>query len=231
MNKEQFTKELEKLNIELTEDKLKKLEKYYELLIEENKKMNLTAITEKEEVYLKHFYDSLTLINIIDLNKELEVIDIGTGAGFPGLVLKIVFPNLKVTLLDALEKRIKFLDRVITELDLKEVKTVHSRIETYKENKYDLVVSRAVAKTNILLELSCQMLKTNGYFIFLKSNIEEEIKESENCLKILNLKLEEIKEFYLPIENSKRTLIKIKKTKDISPKYPRNFAKIKKKPL
>ena len=231
MNKQLFLEELNKINIKLTKKQEEQLEKYYEILVKENENINLTSITKKEEVYLKHFYDSLTLIKAFNLNENLKLIDIGTGAGFPGLVLKIVFPNLEITLLDALDKRIKFLDKVINELDLKNIKTVHSRIEEYKGETFDLVVSRAVAKTNILLELSCQLLKTNGYFIFLKSNVEEELKESENCIKALNLKIEEIKEFYLPIENSKRTLLKIKKEKDISSKYPRNFAKIKKKPL
>ena len=231
MNKEEFKKELEKLNINLTETQEKQLETYYEMLVETNKNINLTAITEKEEVYLKHFYDSLTLAKTIDLTQNLKIIDIGTGAGFPGLVLKIVFPTLDVTLLDSLEKRLNFLNEVIQKLNLTNIKTVHSRIEDYKEETFDIVTSRAVAKTNILLELSCQLAKTNGYFIFLKSNIEEELKESEKCLEILNMKLEEKVEFNLPKENSKRTIIKIRKTQEIKKQYPRNFAKIKKKPL
>ena len=231
MNKEEFKKELEKLNINLTETQEKQLETYYEMLVETNKNINLTAITEKEEVYLKHFYDSLTLAKTIDLTQNLKIIDIGTGAGFPGLVLKIVFPTLDVTLLDSLEKRLNFLNEVIQKLNLTNIKTVHSRIEDYKEETFDIVTSRAVAKTNILLELSCQLAKTNGYFIFLKSNIEEELKESEKCLEILNMKLEEKVEFNLPKENSKRTIIKIRKTQEIKKQYQRNFAKIKKKPL
>jgi len=231
MNKEEFKKELEKLNINLTETQEKQLETYYEMLVDTNKNINLTAITEKQEVYLKHFYDSLTLAKTIDLNQNLKLIDIGTGAGFPGLVLKIVFPTLDVTLLDSLEKRLNFLNEVIQKLNLTNIKTVHSRIEDYKEETFDIVTSRAVAKTNILLELSCQLAKINGYFIFLKSNIEEELKESEKCLEILNMKLEEKVEFNLPKENSKRTIIKIRKTQEIKKQYPRNFAKIKKKPL
>lgn len=231
MNKNDFLEEINKLGINLTNKQEEDLEKYYNLLIEENKKINLTTITNKEEVYLKHYYDSLTIIKVIDLTKNLSIIDIGTGAGFPGLVLKIVFPNLKITLLDAQEKRIKFLNKVIKELNLKNIKTVHSRIEDYKEEKFDIVTSRAVAKTNILLELSCQLLKTSGYFIFLKSNIDQELEESKNALKILNLKLIKKEEFYLPKENSKRTILKIKKEKDITSKYPRNFSKIKKNPL
>lgn len=231
MNKEEFQKELKKLNITLTEKQEQDLETYYQMLIKTNEHINLTAITNKEEVYLKHFYDSLTLIKTIDLTKPLKIIDIGTGAGFPGLVLKIVFPNLDITLLDSLEKRLNFLDEVIKTLDLKNIKTVHSRIEDYKEETFDIVTSRAVAKTNILLELACRLPKIDGYFVFLKSNIEEELKESEKCLKTLNLDLVEKIEFNLPIENSKRTILKIQKTKEISKQYPRNFAKIKKNPL
>lgn len=231
MNKEKFLQELKKLNITLSKKQEKQLEKYYEMLIETNKTTNLTRITTKEEVYLKHFYDSLTITKVIDLTKNLNLIDIGTGAGFPGLVLKIVFPNLNITLLDSSNKRIYFLNKVIKELDLKNIKIINSRIEDYKEETFDIVTSRAVAKTNILLELACQLPKTNGYFIFLKSNITEELKESEAALEKLNLTLETKEEFTLPIENSTRTILKIKKTKPISSQYPRNFAKIKKNPL
>lgn len=231
MNKEQFKEELKKLNIELTKRQEQQLEKYYELLIEENKKTNLTRITQKDEVYLKHFYDSLTITKVIDLNQNLSLIDIGTGAGFPGLVLKIVFPTLNITLLDSLNKRIEFLNKVIKELNLKNIKTVNSRIEDYQKETFDIVTSRAVAKTNILLELSCKLPKINGYFIFLKANIEEELKESQNAIKELNLTIEKKETFNLPIENSQRTILKIKKNTPIPTKYPRNFAKIKKKPL
>ena len=231
MNNETFKKELKEIGIDLTETQEKQLEKYYEMLIETNKHTNLTRITEKEDVYLKHFYDSLTIVKVIDLNQNISLIDIGTGAGFPGLVLKIVFPNLKVTLLDSLNKRIDFLNKVIKELNLKDIKTVHSRIEDYRKEQFDIVTSRAVAKTNMLLELSYRLPKTNGYFIFLKGNIEEELKESENALKELNVKLIEKDEFLLPIENSKRTIIKLQKTGETKDKYPRNFTQIKQKPL
>ena len=230
MNRETLKKELQKIGIQLTENQEKQLEKYYELLIQTNNYTNLTRITEKEAVYLKHFYDSLTITKVIDLTQNLSLIDIGTGAGFPGLVLKIVYPNLKVTLLDSLNKRIDFLNKVIKELNLKDIKTVHSRIEDYKEEQFDIVTSRAVAKTNMLLELSCKLPKVNGYFIFLKGNIEEELKESENAQKLLNIKLIQKEEFLLPIENSKRTIIKLQKTEEINNKYPRNFTQIKQKP-
>ena len=231
MEIEEFKKEVEKLGLELTEEKLQKLEKYYNILVEENKKINLTRITEKKDVYLKHFYDSLTITKVIDLNDNITLIDIGTGAGFPGIVLKIFFPNLKITLLDALEKRIVFLNKVIKELDLKDIETVHNRIEDYKDKKYDIVTSRAVAKTNILSELAIDLVKESGHYIFLKSDIDEELKNSKKAFDILGLKLEHVKEFYLPKENSKRTILKIKKIKKHMSKYPRNFAKIKKSPL
>ena len=231
MTEKEFIENLEKLNIKITKNQLKDLEKYYEMLIETNKNLNLTRITEKQEVYLKHFYDSLTIAKVIDLNQNLNIIDIGTGAGFPGIVLKIVYPHLKITLLDSLEKRINFLNQVIKTLNLKDIKTVTSRIEDYKEENFDIVTSRAVAKTNILLELACQLPKKNGYFILLKSNIDEELKEAQNAIKTLNLEIETIKETKLPKENSKRTILKIKKLGQISNKYPRNFAKIKKNPL
>ena len=231
MTEKEFIENLEKLNIKISEKQLKDLEKYYEMLIETNKNLNLTRITEKQEVYLKHFYDSLTISQVIDLKQNLNIIDIGTGAGFPGIVLKIVYPHLKITLLDSLEKRINFLNQVIKTLNLKDIKTVTSRIEDYKEENFDIVTSRAVAKTNILLELACQLPKKNGYFILLKSNINEELKEAQNALKTLNLEIETIKETKLPKENSKRTILKIKKLGQISNKYPRNFAKIKKNPL
>ena len=231
MNKEVFKNELEKLNIKLTKKQEKQLEKYYEMLVETNKHTNLTRIINKEDVYLKHFYDSLTIAKVIDLTKENTLIDIGTGAGFPGLVLKIVFPSLKVTLLDSLNKRIEFLNDVIKELELTNIKTIHSRIEDFKEESFDIVTSRAVAKTNILLELANNLVKEKGYFIFLKGSVEEELKDSKNAIKELNLKLIQKEEFLLPIENSKRTILKIQKIGKTNSKYPRNFTQIKKNPL
>jgi 16S rRNA (guanine527-N7)-methyltransferase len=214
MNKEEFINELKKLNITLTDKQLNDLDKYYHLLIEWNEKINLTRITEEKDVYLKHFYDSLTLSRVIDLNKDLKLCDIGTGAGFPGLVLKIVFPNLKITLVDSLLKRIKFLDIVIKELNLSNIETVHSRAEDYvkfHKNEYDIVTSRAVSRLNNLLEYSIPLVRKNGYFIPMKANCEDEINESLPILKRKNLKIDQVDEFYLPIENSKRTIIKILK--------------------
>ena len=233
MNQNKFIEELKKLDIILNENQLNQLEKYYELLIEYNKVMNLTGITEKEEVYLKHFYDSLTIIKVIDLNKVDSLCDIGTGAGFPGLVLKIVFPNLKITLLDSLNKRINFLNNVINELNLKNIEAIHTRAEEYailNRNKFDITTSRAVAHLAILLEYAVPITKEKGYFIPLKGNIDEELNESENALKCLNSKIEKIEHFELPIEGSKRNIIKIQKIKD-NKKSPRKYSEIKKKRL
>lgn len=234
MNKEEFIKELDKLNIKLDESQLLKLNRYYELLIEWNKKINLTAITDKEEVYLKHFYDSLTLVKAVNLNKNLSLCDIGTGAGFPGIVLKICFENLNITLVDALEKRIRFLNIVIKELDLKNITTIHARAEEYAKvtrEKFDIVVSRAVAKLNILNELCIPLVKVNGYFIPMKANIEKELDDATNSLIKLDSKIEDVINFKLPKEESIRNIIKIKKQKTTNNKYPRNFGKISKNPL
>lgn len=233
MTEANFIEELKKINIEITKDQLDKLNRYYELLVEWNEKINLTNIIEKDQVYLKHFYDSLTLSQIIDLTKEEILCDIGTGAGFPGMVLKIVFSNLKVTLVDALEKRIKFLDIVIKELDLKDIETVHQRSEEYAKlnrNRFDITTARAVANLSVLLEYAIPMTKEGKYFIPLKANVQEELNESEHALKELNTKLVEKKEFLLPIENSTRTILKFQKDKD-NKKYPRRNSEIKKNRL
>lgn len=234
MNNEEFIKELDKLNIKLDESQLSKLNRYYELLIIWNEKINLTAITDKEGVYLKHFYDSLTLVKAINLNKNLSLCDIGTGAGFPGVVLKICFPNLNITLVDSLEKRIKFLNIVIKELGLKNITTIHARAEIYAKEtreKFDIVTSRAVAKLNILNELCIPLVKVNGYFIPMKANIDKEIETAKISLIKLNSKIEDIISFKLPKEESVRNIIKIKKQKITNDKYPRNFGKISKNPL
>ena len=233
MNKDDFLKKLKEMNIILFNNQLEQLDEYYKLLIEWNEKINLTRITEEKDVYLKHFYDSITLIKAIDLTQQLDVCDIGTGAGFPGIVLKIVFPNLNVTLVDALKKRIDFLNIVIEKLELKNIVTVHERAEIFtKKNreKYDLVTCRAVAKLNIISELCIPSVKVNGYFIPMKANIEEEISNTE-YLKKLNSKIENIVTFKLPIENSIRNLIIIKKIDKTTSIYPRKNEKIQKFPL
>lgn len=232
MNLSLFLEELKKLNINLTDKQLEQLHKYFELLVEYNKVMNLTGITEEEEVYLKHFYDSITLVRVVDLNNISSLCDIGTGAGFPGMVLKIIFPELEVTLVDSLNKRIEFLKIVINELGLKKIDAIHARAEEYaikNKEKFDVVTARAVAALNVLLEYSIPLVKVNGYFVAMKGKNESE--DASNALKVLSSKIEVIDNFLLPIENSNRTLIKVKKEAKTASKYPRKFADIKKKPL
>lgn len=231
MNKEKFKEELLKLNIKLSKEQEDKLDKFYNLLIIWNEKINLTSITLREDVYLKHFYDSLTLIKVIDLNQDLKLLDVGTGAGFPGIVLKIVFPNLKITLLDSLNKRINYLNEIIKELELTDIETICMRCEDYariNREKYDVAVARAVSHLEILSEIIIPTLKINGYFIAMKSNINNEIEMSLKILNNLDSKIVEVNEFKLPIENSNRTLIKIKKNKITNIKYPRRYSEIKK---
>ena len=158
MTKEEFIIELQKLNIILTNEQLNKLDIFYELLIEWNNKINLTTIISKEDVYLKHYYDSLTLIKVTDLTQKKTLCDVGTGAGFPGIVLKIVFPNLNITLLDALEKRVIYLNDIIKKLDLKDIKALHERGEFHKE-KYDIVTARAVANMEKLITYTMPLVK------------------------------------------------------------------------
>ena len=230
MNIDTFIEEVNKLGINLTQTQLDQLDKYYNLLIEWNEKINLTRIVEKEDVYLKHFYDSLTLSKVIDLSKDLSLIDVGTGAGFPGIVLKIVFPNIHITLLDSLQKRITFLDEVIKELNLIDIKTVHDRAEDYAKNhreEYDIVTSRAVANLRVLSELCIPMVKVNGYFIPLKATIEEELNDSKDIIHKLSGKLIHQETFNLPIEESIRNILLIKKESKTNPIYPRRMDKIK----
>lgn len=231
MNKQEFLEELEKLGINLTNDQIDKLARFYQLLVTWNEKINLTTIIKEEEVYLKHFYDSLTLIKVVDLRQPLTILDVGTGAGFPGIVLKIVFPNLKITLLDSLTKRINYLNEIIKELDLHDIETVCSRCEEYTKinrEKYDLVVARAVSHLKILSEMIIPTVKVNGYFIAMKANLNDELEKTIPMLKKLNSELKEIKEFSLPIENSKRTLVVIKKNAKTTLLYPRKYSEIKK---
>lgn len=230
----EFIEELKKIGISIDNDKLNKLEKYYELLINYNEKMNLTGITKKEEVYLKHFFDSLTLCRVIDMNKYNTLCDVGTGAGFPGLVLKIVFPHLKITLIDSLNKRIKFLNEVINLLNLKDIETINARIEEYaimNREKYDIVTSRAVAPLNILSEYCLPIVKINGYFIAMKGSATEELNNSLEAIKKLSGKLVLNDTFLLPFEQSNRSIIKIEKMKPTNIKYPRRYTEIKNKPL
>lgn len=211
MDKEKFLEELNKIGIRINSKQQEQLEKYYLLLREWNEKINLTRIIEKKDVYLKHFYDSLTLFRVYDLNKNISLCDIGTGAGFPGLVLKIVFPSLSVTLVDALQKRINFLNKVIEELDLKNIKTIHIRAEEFAKNcanRFDIVTCRAVSRLSNLVEYCVPLLKKEGSFIPMKANCDEEMDEISKNKRIKIIKVDK---FLLPIENSNRTIIVIKK--------------------
>ena len=234
MNKDLFIKELEKIGINLTNEQILKLDQFYRILLEWNEKINLTTITDENEVYLKHFYDSLTLIKVVNFNEKMTLCDVGTGAGFPGIVLKIVFPNLRVTLIDSLNKRIIYLNDVINRLDLTDIEAVHARMEDYSRKnieKFDIITARAVASISVLAEISVLSLKIGGNIVLMKANGEEELNGSINALKKLKLRVEKFDKFLLPIENSSRMLISIIKTSKTDKIYPRNIDKIRKMPL
>ena len=231
MNKEEFILELKKINIELTSEQLEKLEKYKNLLLQYNKHTNLTAIKDDNLVYLKHFYDSLTIAN--DL-KSGKVLDIGTGAGFPGMVLAIVRDDLEYVLLDSNNKKIKFLEYLSEELNITNVTLIHDRAENYIRNNievFDYVTSRAVAKLRILCELAIPALKVGGSFIAMKGNLDEELDEAADTIEILNSSIINHNKFKLPIELSNRENIIIIKNNTTNSAYPRSYDKILKKPL
>jgi len=234
MNKELFINEVKKLGIELTNKQLEDLEIYCNYLIEYNTHTNLTSITEPEQIYLKHFYDSLTICKTIDLNKYNNLIDIGTGAGFPGMVLKIIYPNLNVTLLDSNNKKITFLEELSKKLNINKISFYHGRAEEYVINNretFDIVTARAVSNLTVLSELCMPLTKINGYFIPMKGSNQEEIEEAKYAIEKLGGKIELISEFKLPIEESGRNIIKIKKEKETPKEYPRRYDKITKSPL
>jgi len=233
----QFKKDLDSLGITLTDDQIQQFITYYEMLVEWNEVMNLTAITEYEEVMKKHFIDSISLIKAYDVSKSATVIDVGTGAGFPGLALKIAYPNLKVTLLDSLNKRINFLNAVIDKLELKGVEAIHGRAEDFAKagklrEKFDLCVSRAVANLSTLSEYCLPFVKVGGQFISYKSEkIVEEKAAAENAIKILGGKVSEQVEFTLPDSDIYRNLFVITKERQTPKKYPRKAGLPGKEPL
>ena len=232
-----------KLGLELDELKTEKLYRYYELVVEKNKVMNLTAITEEDEFISKHFVDSLSIIKAPDLKDELaqakgiKLIDVGTGAGFPGMVLKIVFPSLKITLFDSLKKRLNFLDEVVAELELKDIETLHGRAEDYGNNKlyrekYDICVSRAVANMSSLSEYCLPFVKPDGLFVAYKSGgSHSEIREASKAIKILGGNTEDIQDFMLPDSDIERSVVSVRKIKKTPAQYPRKAGTPAKEPI
>lgn len=234
MNKELFVEEVKKLGIILNEEQLKQLEIYCNYLIEYNEHTNLTAIKEPEQIYLKHFYDSITIVKAIDFNKVNNLIDIGTGAGFPGMIVKILFPEIEVTLLDSNNKKIAFLQELTMKLELKKVNFYHGRAEDFcvkNREKFDVVTARAVSNMTLLSELCLPLTKVGGYYIALKGSNEEEIDDSLYAIKVLGGEIEEKITFELPIENSGRNILKIKKSVNTPKEYPRRYDKMVKNPL
>lgn len=234
-----FKHGLEELNITLTDEQIEQFLQYYEMLVEKNKVMNLTGITEYEEVIQKHFLDSLSLIRVIPdiASQKLTVIDLGTGAGFPGIPLKIAFPELEITLMDSLNKRILFLQEVIDALGLKKVSAVHGRAEEMASNathrqQYDLCVSRAVSNLAVLTEYCLPFVKKSGLFVSYKSaDSDAEIQEGKKAISILGGKLTSVDKFQLPDSDLRRALVCIKKVKDTPKKYPRKAGTPAKLPL
>ncbi|MBS4455666.1 16S rRNA (guanine(527)-N(7))-methyltransferase RsmG [Tuanshanicoccus lijuaniae] len=238
MNIEQFIMALRKHGVELSDHQLEQFERYYELLIEWNKKINLTAITEKDEVYLKHFFDSLMLLWELPLdNYQQRLVDVGAGAGFPSIPLKIVKPELDITIIDSLNKRINFLNIVIEELQLDNVQAIHARAEDAGQNpvyreQFDIATARAVASLNVLSEFCLPLVRKGGYFLALKAaKGQDELEEAKKAIHVLGAKLEIVNVALLPVEESERTFIKIRKTLDTPKKYPRKAGKPMKQPI
>lgn len=229
MNKEEFVKEVENLDIKINEKILKNLDEYFNLLNEWNKKFNLTRIVEEKEVYLKHFYDSLTIQKSVNMYDFSSLIDVGTGAGFPGMVLAIFFSNLKVTLLEANTKKCLFLQKVKEKLNLDNVEIINERSEKYAKTnreKYDIATCRAVSHLTVISEIIIPMIKVSGYFLPLKGEIDVEINESLKKIKELNSIILNVIRYNLPIENSKRSILVIQKKDKTDIKYPREYNKI-----
>jgi 16S rRNA (guanine527-N7)-methyltransferase len=227
MNTEQFEAMLAEKGIQLTPLQLEQFELYFQTLVEWNEKMNLTAITEKREVYLKHFYDSITASFHFDFSKPISLCDVGAGAGFPSIPLKIVFPSIDLTIVDSLNKRITFLNHLAEVLKLDGVRFIHDRAEIFGNNpnhreSYDVVTARAVARMSVLSELCLPLVKQGGYFIAMKAaHAVEELEAGKKAISLLGGKMEKSFTFTLPVEDSERNIILIKKIKATPKKYPR----------
>ncbi|MHC5251561.1 16S rRNA (guanine(527)-N(7))-methyltransferase RsmG [Listeria kieliensis] len=237
MNPEQFQAKLAEAGILLTETQMQQFERYYELLVEWNEKMNLTAITDKEEVYLKHFYDSISAAFYVSFNDFNTVCDVGAGAGFPSLPLKICFPHLEVSIVDSLNKRITFLNHLADELGLTNVHFYHDRAESFGQNKahreqFSLVTARAVARMSVLAELCLPLVKKDGVFLAMKAQqAEQELETAKKAIAVLGGKVTEHFAFQLPAENSERNIYVIKKAKETPKKYPRKAGLPNKQPI
>lgn len=234
---EEFQQRLLEQGIALSEKQMQQFEQYYELLVSWNEKMNLTAITEKKEVYLKHFYDSITLAFAVDFKRNARLCDVGSGAGFPSIPLKIVFPELQVTIVDSLNKRITFLTHLVETLQLTDVSLYHDRAETFAQSKeqratFDYVTARAVARLNVLTELCLPLVKKNGYFYALKAaKSEEELTEATKAIALLGGQFIEDLELHLPIVGDERHILVIEKKKETPKKYPRKPGLPNKQPI
>ena len=237
MYQEKIKQAFQKINIELTDHQVASFETYYELLIKWNQVMNLTAITEFDEVLLKHFIDSAAIGTVMDLSKVSTVMDVGTGAGFPGVPLKIVYPHLQVTLLDSLNKRIQFLNTVIETLQLDGIQAIHGRAEDYGRDisyreQYDLCVSRAVANLSSLSEYCVPFIKVGGCFVSYKAGeVEEEVMQAEKAIRTLHCSQPTIQKMTLPDSNLSRSFVEIKKKGHLDKKYPRKAGMPTKNPL
>ncbi|WP_067727771.1 16S rRNA (guanine(527)-N(7))-methyltransferase RsmG [Oceanobacillus damuensis] len=237
MNPEQFVNALKEHGIELSTYQQEQFSKYFKLLVEWNEKINLTAITEKEEVYLKHFYDCITAAFYFDLDKELQICDVGAGAGFPSIPLKICFPQLNVTIVDSLKKRIGFLNHLASQLELTNVAFYHDRAENFGKNSefretFDVVTARAVARMSVLSELCLPLVKKNGVFIAMKgSQAEEELNNGKHAIELLGGETNAVHTFKLPQEDSERSIVIIDKKRKTPKKYPRKAGLPNKEPI
>lgn len=237
MKPEEFKQLLSEKGIDLSPEQMTQFERYFELLVEWNEKMNLTAITDKQEVYLKHFYDSISLAFYEDFSDGQTICDIGAGAGFPSIPLKIVYPELQVTIVDSLNKRITFLTELTNQLELANVFLYHDRAEIFGQDKsyresFDYVTARAVARLNVLSELCLPLVKKDGYFLALKATkSEEEIIEAKKAIAVLGGKLQKEESFELPITKDERHIVCIQKKKETPKKYPRKPGLPNKQPI